>query len=159
MTTDSEFWEAAKRKQVIEALESEMKGTVEVKPDCTIEEIVSETISYYGRSYGSISYDAETWQICRKTTNGGVVKYELAGDGGFKYKWSDRATLFEAAGVLVPAPSFLQSFPTQFDNVVLTYVADTSRIATAVYKLGSTVIKTATMSYDGSNRLATVLWS
>jgi hypothetical protein len=159
MTTDSEFWEATKRKLVFEALESEMKATIDVDPDCKIEEIVSDTVSYYGRSFGSANYDAETWQIVRKITNAGVVKYESAGDGGFKYKWNDRATLFDSPGALTPAAKVLQSFPTQFDNVVISYVGTTSKISTAVYKLGSTTIKTATMSYDGSDRMTGVVWS
>jgi hypothetical protein len=153
------FWEEAKKKAVAQALEGEMRASIELRPDSYIEEIVNDTLTYEGRSYGGNDTSKATWQITRQTKNGSVTTREAYGDGGFKYIWDDRETLFGEAGELEAPPQFLQSFPTQYDNIVCTYVPDTSRILTAVYKLGATVVKTATMTYDGSNRLETITWS
>lgn len=52
--------------------------------------------------------------------------------------------------------------PTAYDEVDLTYVpsgAGVGQIATAVYKLASSTVKTLTMSYDGSDRLSSVVAS
>lgn len=52
--------------------------------------------------------------------------------------------------------------PVAFDEVDLTYVpsgAGAGQIAMAVYKLASSTVKTLTMSYDGSDRLSSVVAS
>lgn len=52
--------------------------------------------------------------------------------------------------------------PTAYDEVDLTYVpsgAGVGQVATAVYKLASSTVKTLTMSYDGSDRLSSVVAS
>ncbi len=159
MNEDSNFWKNAHLEEVNRAVNQDVHGVVKVMPSMSITEVVSDTLSYLGETYGGATDTYASWRIIRITINDGVTRAEAAGDGGFKYKWSERASLFEDPGVLVEPPQFLQSFPTQFDNVVLSYFADTSRIQTAVYKLGADVVKTATMTYDGSNRLATLTWS
>lgn len=67
---------------------------------------------------------------------------------------ANQATLLtRLSGSLVPAA---------FDEIDLTYVAagaGTGQIATAVYKLASATVKTLTMSYDGSDRLSSVVAS
>jgi len=52
--------------------------------------------------------------------------------------------------------------PAAFDEVDLTYVPSgpgAGQVATAIYKLASSTVKTLTMSYDGSNRLSSVVAS
>lgn len=52
--------------------------------------------------------------------------------------------------------------PVKFDEVDLTYVPSgngVGQIATAVYKLVGSTVKTLTLSYDGSNRLSSVVAS
>lgn len=52
--------------------------------------------------------------------------------------------------------------PTAYDEIDLTYVpsgAGVGQIATAVYKLATVTVKTLTMSYDGSDRLSSVVAS
>lgn len=52
--------------------------------------------------------------------------------------------------------------PVAFDEIDMTYVAagpGTGQVATAVYKLASATVKTLTMSYDGSDRLISVVAS
>lgn len=52
--------------------------------------------------------------------------------------------------------------PVAFDEVALTYVpsgAGVGQVATAVYKLAASTVKTLTMSYDGSDRLSDVVAS
>ena len=56
----------------------------------------------------------------------------------------------QAGGVLVPE---------QYDSIELTYVPSgngVGEIQTATYKLAGGTIATLTLTYDGSNRLATV---
>ena len=52
--------------------------------------------------------------------------------------------------------------PKAFDEIDLTYITmgnGTGQIGTAVYKLASVTVKTLTLTYDGSNRLSTVVAS
>ncbi len=52
--------------------------------------------------------------------------------------------------------------PTAFDEIDLTYVVagpGTGQVATAVYKLAASTVKTLTLSYDGSDRLSSVVAS
>jgi hypothetical protein len=47
--------------------------------------------------------------------------------------------------------------PFAYDNITTTYVGATSKIDTVVYKTGITTVATLTMSYDGSDRLISVV--
>lgn len=52
--------------------------------------------------------------------------------------------------------------PTAFDEVDLTYVpsgAGVGQVQTAIYKLAGSTVKTLTITYDGSDRIATVVAS
>lgn len=52
--------------------------------------------------------------------------------------------------------------PVRFDEVDLTYVPSgpgTGQVQTAVYKLATVTVKTLTLSYDGSDRLSSVVAS
>lgn len=46
--------------------------------------------------------------------------------------------------------------PDRYDDIVITYVGATTRIATVVYKLATVIIATLTLTYDGSSRLIEV---
>lgn len=49
--------------------------------------------------------------------------------------------------------------PESYDEVVTTYVGATTRINTVVYKLATVTVGTLTFSYDGSDRLSSVVRS
>lgn len=66
---------------------------------------------------------------------------------------TDATTVSRLSGSLVPAA---------YDEVDLTYITvgpGTGQIGTAVYKLATVTIKTLTLTYDGSDRLSTVVAS
>jgi hypothetical protein len=74
---------------------------------------------------------------------------------------SDQSTLV-TSNATVTARLSGSLVPAAFDEIDLTYVPSgngAGQVATAVYKLASATVKTLTLSYDGSDRLSSVVAS
>jgi hypothetical protein len=64
------------------------------------------------------------------------------------------------AALLAKSPS--SPVPQVYDNLEITYVTTgngVGEIETVLYKVGVSTVRTATLSYDGNNKLSNVIWS